>query len=249
MQRDFKGVWIPKEIWLDKSLTFQEKIILVEIDSYDDGVIGCFASNKHFVNNFGINSSRISQVIQSLQRKGYINIDYEYNGKEIQKRYIHINRPPYPEKGMLKNNIGMLKNEMGVCQFPKGGYVNFLKDNNTSINNTNINNKEIYKESISKEVIDRLNELTNSNFKHKTKNTQELINGRLNEGYSKEDLIMVVEKMCYLWNNPKKGEKDMREYLRPSTLFRPTNFENYYNKPVKEKETTIMNSDIDLSDF
>ena len=142
-QRQFKGIWIPKEIWLNKDLTFQEKIILVEIDSYDDAQVGCFATNKHFVNNFGINSSRISQIIQSLQRKNYITITYDFNGKEIIKRYLHINRPPYPPKeGMSKINIGMLKNEMGVCQFDKGGYVKKLKDNNTNINNTNINNKE-----------------------------------------------------------------------------------------------------------
>ena len=142
-QRQFKGIWIPKEIWLNKELTMQEKMILVEIESYDNGEIGCYASNKHFVSNFGINSSRISQIIQSLQRKNYITINYEYNGKEIVKRYLHINRPPYPPKeGMLKINIGMLENEMGVCQFDKGGYVKKLKDNNTNINNTNINNKK-----------------------------------------------------------------------------------------------------------
>ena len=141
-QRQFKGIWIPKEIWLSKDLSFQEKIILVEIDSYDDGEIGCYASNKHFVNNFEITSTRASQIIQSLQRKGYININYDYNGKEIERRYIHINRPPYPENiGMSKNDIGMSKNEMGVCQKVKGGYVKKLKDNNTSINNT-INNKK-----------------------------------------------------------------------------------------------------------
>lgn len=142
-QRQFKGIWIPKEIWLNKELTMQEKMILVEIESYDNGEIGCYASNKHFVSNFGINSSRISQIIQSLQRKNYITINYEYNGKEIVKRYLHINRPPYPLKeGMLKINIGMLKNEIEVCQFDKGGYVKKLKDNNTYINNTNNNNNK-----------------------------------------------------------------------------------------------------------
>lgn len=153
-QRQFKGIWIPKEIWLNKELTYQEKMILVEIDSYDDGVIGCYASNKHFVDNFGINSSRISQIIQSLQRKKYITITYDFNGKEIIRRYLHINRPPYPPKeGMLNFNIGMLKNEMGVCQFDKGGYVKKLKDNNTNINNTNINNKEERKKETSYDKI------------------------------------------------------------------------------------------------
>lgn len=113
-----------------------------------------------------------------------------------------------------------------------------------TISNTNINNKqEIYKR-----VIQRLNDLTGSSFKYTTKNTIELINGRLNDGYTEEDLIMVIEKMCYLWGKPKKGEKDMREYLQPSTLFRPTNFENYYNKPCN-KELTTNDIAIDISDF
>lgn len=157
-QRQFKGIWIPKEIWLNKELTMQEKMILVEIESYDNGEIGCYASNKHFVSNFGINSSRISQIIQSLQRKNYITINYEYNGKEIVKRYLHINRPPYPPKeGMLKINIGMLKNEIEVCQFDKGGYVKKLKDNNTYINNTNNNNnKERKKETNYDKIINSM---------------------------------------------------------------------------------------------
>lgn len=176
-QRQFKGIWIPKEIWLNKELTMQEKMILVEIDSYDNGEIGCYASNKHFVSNFGINSSRISQIIQSLQRKNYITINYEYNGKEIVKRYLHINRPPYPPKeGMLKNNIGMLKNEMGVCQFDKGGYVKKLKDNNTNINNTNINNKKERKKEdikITVEDIDLSNNSQNQQVDKATSGFQE----------------------------------------------------------------------------
>lgn len=113
-----------------------------------------------------------------------------------------------------------------------------------TISNTNINNKqEIYKR-----VIQRLNDLTGSSFKYTTKNTIELINGRLNDGYTEKDLIMVIEKMCYLWGKPKKREKDMREYLQPSTLFRQTNFENYYNKPCN-KELTTNDIAIDISDF
>ena len=35
-KRDFKGIWIPKEIWLDTRLNATEKIILVEIDRIED---------------------------------------------------------------------------------------------------------------------------------------------------------------------------------------------------------------------
>jgi hypothetical protein len=44
MNRDFKGVWIPKDVWLDHNLTWMEKLLLVEIDSLD-AEKGCFASN------------------------------------------------------------------------------------------------------------------------------------------------------------------------------------------------------------
>lgn len=104
-------------------------------------------------------------------------------------------------------------------------------------------------EMICKRVVEHLNKLTGSNFRSNTKNTIGLIKGRLSEGYTEQDLIMVVDKMCYLWSNPKKGEKDMREYLQPSTLFRPTNFENYYNKPVAERKPTTKDLTIDISDF
>lgn len=100
------------------------------------------------------------------------------------------------------------------------------------------------------EIISRLNELAGTNFKANSKNTQNLIKARINEGYKKEDLILVVEKMCYLWNKePKKNEKDMRPYLRPSTLFRASNFENYLNMPVEQKKATTKDLTIDISDF
>ena len=33
--RDFKGIWIPREIWLNENLSLQEKAFIVEIDSLD----------------------------------------------------------------------------------------------------------------------------------------------------------------------------------------------------------------------
>ena len=206
-QRQFKGIWIPKEIWLNKELTMQEKMILVEIESYDNGEIGCYASNKHFVSNFGINSSRISQIIQSLQRKNYITINYEYNGKEIVKRYLHINRPPYPPKeGMLKINIGMLENEMGVCQFDKGGYVKKLKDNNTNINNTINNNKENNKKKYyeNEELNNIFTEFLELRKKIKAVNTERAINMLINKLSKYDDNIkmkMIEQSIVNSWKD------------------------------------------------
>lgn len=231
-QRQFKGIWIPKEIWLNKDLTFQEKIILVEIDSYDDGQVGCFATNKHFVNNFGINSSRISQIIQSLQRKNYITINYDFNGNEIIRRYLHINRPPCPEKeGMLKTNIGMLKNEIGVCQFDKGGYVNFLKDNN--INNINNTNNNIY--------IVEFEEIWKAypNKKGKENAMKDYIKAR-KDGITYETIVNGLKKYLMYCKKEKKWYKPKNG----STWFHQRSWNDEY-----EIEITTEDLQMDLTDF
>jgi hypothetical protein len=46
-KREFKGVWIPREVWLDRRLNALEKVILIEIDSLDSTERGCYASNKY----------------------------------------------------------------------------------------------------------------------------------------------------------------------------------------------------------
>ena len=71
MKREWKGIWIPKEIWLNEDLTLQEKIFLVEIMSLD-GENGCFAGNDYFAKFFKISKTRVSLVIKSLIDKKFI---------------------------------------------------------------------------------------------------------------------------------------------------------------------------------
>lgn len=120
-KRNFKGIWIPREIWLSQELTLQEKVFLVEIDSLDNDR-GCFASNKHFSDFFGLTKGRCSQIIKSLEDKGYTKISYTYrnNSKEIKERVIRVG-VKYPKGGV---------------KYPKGGYLKNAQDNNTSLNNT-----------------------------------------------------------------------------------------------------------------
>jgi DNA-binding Lrp family transcriptional regulator len=83
--RDFKGVWIPKEIWLEKTLTITEKCLLVEIDSLDQGN-GCFASNEYLAEFIGSSESSVANIISNLRKKGYI-IDRGFDGR---KRFISV---------------------------------------------------------------------------------------------------------------------------------------------------------------
>ncbi len=69
--RDFKGVWIPKEIWLSQDLSLSEKCLFVEIQSLDNEH-GCYASNKHFARFLGISERQVTRLVKKLESKGYI---------------------------------------------------------------------------------------------------------------------------------------------------------------------------------
>ena len=71
MKRKFKGIWIPAEVWESTNLTLQEKVFLVEIDSLDNEK-GCYANNNYFAKFFGLSSTRVSLVISSLVKKGFV---------------------------------------------------------------------------------------------------------------------------------------------------------------------------------
>lgn len=144
MERAFKGVWIPSEIWLNKELSIQEKVMLTEIDSLDNEN-GCFASNKHFMDFMGLKERRIKELIKGLIDKGFINskIIYKQNSKEIEKRVLKIKRPPYPKKIIYESSEEkctrvVQKNALGVVQKNSKGGAENCPDNNT-INNTNNN--------------------------------------------------------------------------------------------------------------
>jgi len=69
--RDFKGIWIPKEIWESQQLSIMEKVLFVEIHSLDNER-GCYAGNKYFADFFDVSERQIQNVIASLKTKGYI---------------------------------------------------------------------------------------------------------------------------------------------------------------------------------
>ena len=104
--RAFKGVWIDKEIWLDKNLTWMEKLFIVEINSLDNDS-GCYASNKYFSEFFDLSKSRCSQIINSLKNKNYIEIKLQRKGKQIIKRTIHtiIGGGKKTKGGWLENAV------------------------------------------------------------------------------------------------------------------------------------------------
>lgn len=231
-KRDFKGVWIPKEIWLSTDLKVMEKLILVEIDSLDNED-GCFASNEHFSKFFSLSKNRCSEIIKSLEKKGYIKIDYIYQegSKAISRRVIRC----------VRNIDGGVRNIDNPIRKTEEGYSENREDNNTSFSNTfsnTSNKKDIVEQSSTaplpyEEIVQYLNQKTGKNFKHTSKVTQRHIRARFAEGFTVNDFKQVIDKKCSDWLRDQK----MKEYLRPETLF-GTKFESYLNsKTTTTKQT------------
>ena len=229
---------IPANVRYNENLKLGAKMMYGEITSLTYKTGECWASNNYFAKLYKVSPQAISKWIKSLEEYKYVTIDYEMKGKLITKRIIKL----------VSTDIDTVSTTVeGGINHSLGGYQPEIKENNTSINNTSINNnKEIYKE-ICKRVIDRFNELNSTRYSATNKNTLSLIKGRLEDGFTEDDLMLVVDKMSYVWNQP--NEKDMRKYLRPSTLFRPANFENYLNRPVEQQPRTTKNLNIDFMNF
>lgn len=109
--RDFKGVWIPREVYLDDRLNALDKIILVEIDSLDNGIDGCYASNKYLADFCQCSTTKVSNSISKLIKYGYIEaVAFDGRSRILKSRLTKIDNQPYKNckagsQNLQDNNI------------------------------------------------------------------------------------------------------------------------------------------------
>ena len=72
MDRDFKWVRIPKEIWLSEDLNMMCKVLLTEIDSLSKNEEWCYAWNEYFAKFLWISTIQVSRYISFLKENLYI---------------------------------------------------------------------------------------------------------------------------------------------------------------------------------
>ena len=98
-------------------------------------------------------------------------------------------------------------------------------------------NKKIYSEkdlATISSVVDYLNEKASKRFKPNTDATMNILQERIEEGYTLEDFKLVIDIKTEQWlDNPQ-----FRNYLQPSTLFKAEKFENYLNEAPAETTST-----------
>tara|TARA_R100001244_G_scaffold9274_2_gene11369 strand:- start:11616 stop:12269 length:654 start_codon:yes stop_codon:yes gene_type:complete len=208
MERNFKGIWIPRDIWLREDISVQGKVFLAEIDSLDNEM-GCMASNAYFARFFGISKSRVSAVITELSKKGLVNVKLTYTDKgNVDRRYLEL-----------------------VSKFDKPLYESDAKPVKKV-------ETETPNDLLAKEVIDYLNSKADKNFKCVGANKGFII-GRISEDYGLKDFKHVVDVKVEQWLR----DSTMNKFLRPNTLFSPTNFGNYM---CEKSAKLITKSDDDV---
>ena len=74
------------------------------------------------------------------------------------------------------------------------------------------------------EIIFYLNRIIGSNYNENSKTIRQLITKQINEGYTEQDFINVINKKYKEWRNT-----EYEKYLRPETLF-GDKFESYVNQ-------------------
>ena len=85
---------------------------------------------------------------------------------------------------------------------------------------------------IYKYIVNYLNQKAGTSYKASTKKTKSCIHARLEEGFTQEDFITVIDKKCSEWLGT-----EWEKFLRPETLF-GTKFESYLNANVRPKTKT-----------
>lgn len=228
-QRSFRGIWFPAHIWLDDRLSAVEKMILLEIDSLD-GDDGCYASNEYLAKFCQCSQRKVSDAISKLRELGYVEMA-SFDGRTRVLHACLAESADEPSK---------------ICESPSQNLRQRVLDKSTSKSTKKYIPPIAPKEaSVSqdggdhpnKQIIDYLNEKTGKNYRL-GKNTRGLISARLSEGYTVDDFKTVIDHKATSW----KGT-EMEQYLRPSTLFAPSHFDDYLNEtPTPSKQVKRANA-------
>lgn len=83
MSREFKGVWIPAEVWLDPRLTLVEKALLAEIDSFTGNEKFFYKSNETIKQEYQVSRPTITRALKKLSDLDMITVHFDGRVRRI----------------------------------------------------------------------------------------------------------------------------------------------------------------------
>lgn len=123
---------LPAKVRYDESLRPNAKLLYAEITALADMTGYCWASNEYLAQLFGIAPRTVSDLIGTLQQRGYIAVEVVRDERNaVIERKIHVDRPMASEQPPIAKNGYTPVAENGVTPIAKNGY----KNNINNINN------------------------------------------------------------------------------------------------------------------
>jgi len=226
-RRKFQGVWIPADLWLDRSLSITEKVMLVEIGSLESDDRGCFKSNADFAKFFDLSASRVSEIISGLVEKGLVTVDLIRDGKRVVERQIRL------AKVFGKPNTPYSENTANL--FGKGGEG---YSENTQGSNTRSNTKRDLSEEKFEEAWRLYPKREGGSVK---KTALKAWNGRIREGIDPDVLITAVKG--YAKAMERAGNIGTRFVKQASTFFGSDGHYEEYAPKGTDAPNLLSNSD------
>jgi hypothetical protein len=147
MERKFKGIWIPAELWNSKELSLQEKCLIAEIDSFTE----FWMSNKTIGEFLGVSKDRAKQIVGKMKDNGIINVETtrDTETKQILKRTITVSNDF--KRKMFESSLKKMADDYpsgvensprgGGENSPRGGVENYPESNKSFYNKSSLDNK------------------------------------------------------------------------------------------------------------
>jgi len=252
---------IAEKLGLNEALVLQQLHYLLQKSSIPcDGHNWFFHTFQQWQKQFPFWSERtIIRIITKLEQEGYIISSKVYNKFKLDKtKWYRIDYERfYHDFNCQLDNMELKHGQKCSCHDDKlllQVLQNpFCKSDNQDFDNPSVTitkelRKDIKKEKEKEkekenpivekhldtlhEIIEYLNAKTGKTFSAESKSTKKLIVGYLNMGYTMDDFKHVIDQKVKQWLYDPK----MNMYLRPNTLFSPTNFENYLNESMQQQK-------------
>lgn len=222
----------------DKGLSLQAKgllsVMLSLPDDWKYSIRGLASISKE-------GEKAIKSTLDELKEHGYLvvtkhapktgesHFSYEY---DVFERPISAK----PQVGQAYPSVGLLGEPLldGTLLNTQEHMTNNKKDSMSG-------NSDDAFESDLKAIVDHLNAKVGSRYTTKNKQLRGYVHARLDEGFTVDDFFTVIDTKAAKWRDDPK----MRDYLRPSTLFAPSHFEEYLNE---SPQTSILDS-VDWSKY
>ena len=116
-KRGFKGVFIPKEIWISEELGIFEKCLFAEIDILDNED-HCFAGNDHFIKFMKCSESTVVRGIKRLEELGLITVKRKTTQHGTERTMTVARLSKRKSRGSQNDSLLVLHEESNTEELP-----------------------------------------------------------------------------------------------------------------------------------